>query len=101
VAAVVDVPTAPTAEEVRTVVELAGLAPSVHNSQPWRFAWDGRALELREDRTRALPVLDPSGRERVLSCGAALLGAQLALDELGCAADTCSPALSPASPRSR
>ena len=74
-------------QDVRTVVELAGLAPSVHNSQPWRFRWDGRALELREDPTRGLQVLDPSGRERVLSCGAALLNARLALAELGRPAD--------------
>lgn len=72
--------------DIRMVVELAGLAPSVHNSQPWRFAWDGTALELREDRRRALPVLDPSGRELVLSCGAALFNARLALAELGRAA---------------
>lgn len=70
-------------DDVRTVVELAGLAPSVHNSQPWRFAWDGEALDLREDPRRGLQVVDPSGRERVLSCGAALLNARLALAELG------------------
>jgi nitroreductase len=76
----VDVPD----EDVRTVVELASLAPSVHNSQPWRFVWDtaAGALEVREDATRALPVLDAGGRERVLSCGAAVLHARLALASL-------------------
>lgn len=69
--------------DLRTVLELAGLAPSVHNSQPWRFVWDGARLSLFEDRARALPVLDPTGRERVLSCGAALLNARVALSELG------------------
>jgi hypothetical protein len=76
-------PSTPSLEDVRTVVELASLAPSVHNSQPWHFTWDGRALVLREDRTRGLQVLDPSGRERVLSCGAALLNARLCFAELG------------------
>ncbi len=69
--------------DLRTVLEFAALAPSVHNSQPWRFVWDGHSLALFEDRARALPVLDPAGRERVLSCGAALLNAQVALSELG------------------
>ena len=65
------------------VVELAALAPSVHNTQPWRFTWDGVSLGVREDPSRALPVLDPSGRERVLSCGAAVLQARLAFAERG------------------
>ena len=69
--------------DLRTVLELAALAPSVHNSQPWRFVWDGGSLSLYEDRSRALPVLDPAGRERVLSCGAALLNARVALSDLG------------------
>ena len=78
----------PTVEDVRTVVQLAGLAPSVHNSQPWRFRWDGGALELREERRRALHVLDPSGRELVVSCGAALLIARLGFADLGWATTT-------------
>jgi nitroreductase len=78
----------PPIEVVRTVVELAGLAPSVHNSQPWHFTWDGRLLELREDRSRALEVLDRSGRERVVSCGAALINARLCFADLGWASTT-------------
>lgn len=77
----------PTEGDIRAVVQLAGLAPSVHNTQPWRFRWDGTALELREDVARSLPVLDPDGRERVLSCGAALLNARIGLAGLGWAAD--------------
>ncbi|MFP5219146.1 MAG: Acg family FMN-binding oxidoreductase [Actinomycetes bacterium] len=73
----------PSVEEVRAVVELAGLAPSLHNSQPWHFTWDGEALALREDASRAVPVLDGSGRERLVSCGAALLQARLAFADLG------------------
>ena len=74
---------APSVAEVRTVVELAGLAPSLHNSQPWRFTWDGAVLTLREDASRSVPVLDRSGRERLLSCGTALLQARLAFADLG------------------
>ncbi|HWH27380.1 MAG TPA: hypothetical protein VNU26_00215 [Mycobacteriales bacterium] len=73
----------PTTAEVRTVVELAGLAPSLHNSQPWHFTWDGVSLVLREDASRAVAVLDGSGRERLVSCGAALLQARLGFADLG------------------
>jgi hypothetical protein len=55
----------------------------VHNTQPWRFHWDGTTLSVLEDPSRGLPVLDPHGRERVLSCGAAIENAVLALRELG------------------
>ena len=69
--------------DLRTVVELASLAPSVHNTQPWRFTWDGTTLAVHEDPSRALPVLDPQGRERRISCGSAVLMARLAFAELG------------------
>jgi hypothetical protein len=74
--------------DLRQVLELASLAPSVHNTQPWRFVWDGSALHVLEDPTRSLPVLDPDGRERVISCGAVVLHARLALGELGHACRT-------------
>ena len=60
----------------------------MHNTQPWRFVWDGRAVHVLEDVTRSLPVLDPHGRERIVSCGAAVLHARLALAELGHACHT-------------
>jgi hypothetical protein len=81
-------PPVPTLDDVRAVAALASLAPSVHNSQPWRFQWDGGALSVLEDPSRSLPAVDPTGRERVLSCGAALLHAELALAELGWATRT-------------
>lgn len=74
--------------DLRTAVELASLAPSVHNTQPWRFTWDGSALTVHEDPERSLPVLDPSGRERRISCGSAVLMARLAFAELGYSIET-------------
>lgn len=70
-------------DDVRTVAQLAGLAPSVHNTQPWRFTWDGERFDVLADRTRALPVLDPSGRERAVSIGAAGLHARIGFAGLG------------------
>jgi hypothetical protein len=54
-------------------------APSTHNTQPWWFGFTGDAIDLYADRSRALPVVDPEGRELVISCGAALEHLRLAL----------------------
>ena len=67
----------------RTIVQAATLAPSIHNSQPWRFTADESGVDLFADGARRLPVLDPDGRLLHLSCGAALLNAQVAARALG------------------
>ncbi len=72
-----------TTAEVRRVVAAAGRAPSVHNTQPWLFDWDGRHLDLRADWSRQVPVLDPAGRQLTMSCGAALALAIVALGAHG------------------
>jgi hypothetical protein len=72
-----------TAEQLRHIVEAAGLAPSVHNTQPWRFVATPTGLELYADPQRQLAVLDPDGRQLHLSCGAALLHARIAARALG------------------
>ena len=84
--------------DLRTAIELASLAPSVHNTQPWRFTWDGSALTVHEDPERSLPVLDPTGRERRISCGSVVLMARLAFAELGYAVETELHPWSPADP---
>jgi hypothetical protein len=75
--------TGPIHEQLEFAVGYAVLAPSVHNTQPWRFRVRGDAVELRADRTRALVDLDPCGRELVISCGAALFHLRLALRRFG------------------
>ncbi len=74
-----------TIEEItRYVVARAIWAPSVHNSQPWRFAADaGPRLSLYADTGRRLAAADPDGREMMISCGAALFSVRLALRSLG------------------
>lgn len=76
-----------TPEQVRHVVEAAGLAPSVHNTQPWRFVAGPDSLELYADTQRRLDVLDPDGRQLDLSCGAALFHARIAARALGLAVE--------------
>lgn len=70
-------------ELIRHVVATAGAAPSVHNTQPWLFRWDGYVLDLYADRRRQLHRADPAGRLLAISCGAALHHAQLAVRGLG------------------
>jgi len=70
------------------VVNAAVWAPSVHNTQPWRFASQGAEISLYADGGRQLMVADPGGREMIISCGAALFTAQLALRSLGFVPET-------------
>jgi hypothetical protein len=65
------------------IVEVATRAPSVHNTQPWRWFGAPHSLELYADRSRQLTASDPDGRSLTISCGAALHHAELAADALG------------------
>ncbi|MGM1062363.1 Acg family FMN-binding oxidoreductase [Saccharothrix sp. Mg75] len=69
--------------EVEDVLRTASLAPSVHNTQPWRFRVGPDRVELHPDPGRALPATDPDGREQRLACGAALFNLRLGLRARG------------------
>ncbi len=57
--------------QFQTAVAAAVRAPSMHNTQPWRFALRDNAIEVRADPLRRLSVTDPTGWGLRLSCGAA------------------------------
>ena len=65
------------------VVGAAINAPSVHNTQPWWFYGADHEIGVHADDERRLPVADPNGREMMISCGAALFNARVALRYLG------------------
>jgi nitroreductase len=71
------------AAKLAFAVHYAVLAPSGHNTQPWRFRPHGDRIEILADRSRALPVVDPADRALVISCGAALGLLHLALHRFG------------------
>lgn len=64
---------------LRGAAELASHAPSILNTQPWRWAVFATSLELWADRARHLPTIDPDLRLLTLSCGAALHHVRTAL----------------------
>lgn len=74
-------------QDLRTVIECAELAPSIHNTQPWSFRVADDTIEVRADRTRGLPVLDPHQRELTISCGASIEFGYAAVRGLGCECD--------------
>lgn len=61
----------------------AALAPSVHNTQPWHFVVTSDCLEIRSEPLRRLTVLDPRGRQLMISCGCALFNARVAIAAAG------------------
>lgn len=70
-------------ETLEAAVSYAVLAPSSHNTQPWRFQITDSALLLFADRSRGMPVADPRHRELVMSCGAALFNLRAVLQHWG------------------
>jgi nitroreductase len=68
----------PSRRLVGELLAAATAAPSMHNTQPWRFKVSHDVIELRADPERTLPVADPVGRAVHIACGAALLNLCLA-----------------------
>ncbi|MFI5911866.1 Acg family FMN-binding oxidoreductase [Dactylosporangium sp. NPDC051541] len=64
---------------VAACVRAAVAAPSMHNTQPWRFRFDGTGFDVLADPERALRVADPHGRALHISLGAAVCNLRVAL----------------------
>ncbi|MFF5289853.1 hypothetical protein [Paractinoplanes globisporus] len=61
----------------------AGYAPSIRNTQPWRWRLTGSTLDLHLVRSRVLGSSDPDARLATLSCGVALHHARVAMAAQG------------------
>ena len=72
----------------QTMVDLvaaATMAPSMHNTQPWRFRVEqaSQTIGLYADPARMLRFGDPDGRALHIACGAALFNLRLAATVAG------------------
>ncbi|MET0234301.1 MAG: nitroreductase family protein [Kibdelosporangium sp.] len=74
--------------DTRVLFQAVAQAPSVHNTQPWVMELHERNVLLYERWDVKLPHHDPTGRDRLLSCGAALTNLELAMRHLGWETDT-------------
>src|SRR5215468_12778150 len=72
-----------TEAELAGCVRAAIAAPSIHNSQPWHFRYRDGGVDVFADRTRRLEVIDPYGRDLMISIGAAIFNLRLAMHQLG------------------
>jgi nitroreductase len=73
----------PDAETIRSALSLATRAPSVHNSQPWRWCVGEHSLHLYANPDLQLRHTDPDARDLLISCGAALNHCVVAFAALG------------------
>jgi nitroreductase len=64
-------------------VQAAVAAPSIHNTQPWLFRIQRHGIDVFADWQRRLEVIDPTGRELLISVGAALFNLRLAMRHQG------------------
>ena len=74
--------TAVKVEVIKDAVRSACRAPSLHNSQPWQWVFDGGQLRLFLDPSRVTNT-DQSAREALISCGATLDRLRVAMAAAG------------------
>jgi nitroreductase len=65
------------------MVEYATMAPSGHNTQPWKFEIEDSVIRIHPDSSCLLPVVDNDNRELYISLGCALENLCIAANEFG------------------
>lgn len=68
---------------IEDCIRFATLAPSGHNTQPWRFHIGDERIEIRPDFARRTPVVDPDDHHLFVSLGCAAENLALASGALG------------------
>lgn len=74
-------------EIISTVIPSMVLAPSAHNTQPWKFKVDDGRIDVFIEWDRHLSVSDPTERELYVSIGCAILNAKVAAADAGFSTD--------------
>jgi hypothetical protein len=72
-----------TEDEVGIMLAAAGQAPSMHNTQPWRFEINGPVIDVLLDAEGTLPATDPANRFIRIGLGAAAFNLRVAAAMLG------------------
>lgn len=76
-------------EKIKFLLNYAVLAPSSHNTQPWRFRIvDDEKIEIFADESRWLKIADADKREMFISIGCALENLLIAAAHFGLKAET-------------
>lgn len=70
-------------EQFLFLVRYAVLAPSSHNTQPWKIRLSNEGIAVYADYCRRLPVVDPGNRELIMSVGAAIMNLRVAAAHFG------------------
>ncbi|HSX58246.1 MAG TPA: ThiF family adenylyltransferase, partial [Candidatus Saccharimonadales bacterium] len=70
-------------EQIKFLLNYAIMAPSTHNTQPWKFKIEGNKIHVFVDPERALPISDPTKRQAFLSLGTLITNLEIAAGHLG------------------
>lgn len=70
-------------EQFLFILRYAILAPSSHNTQPWKFSLSDDGIAVYADYTHRLPVADPGNRELIMGVGAAIMNLRVAAAHFG------------------
>lgn len=70
-------------DKIRFLLSYAVLAPSTHNTQPWKFRINKSICEIFIDESRQLPAADPLKRDMYISMGAMLKNLEIAAKAYG------------------
>lgn len=70
-------------KRIHHILEYGVLAPSTHNTQPWKIEVKDDKVKIFADLSKKIPQADPSGRDLYMSLGALVKNIELASQAYG------------------